>query len=229
MEQKVLIVEDEPKVADLLVKYLRQAGFRTVWLGNGAEALSLIRAEMPDLVLLDLMLPGRDGLEICNEIRAFSNVPVVMVTARIEEIDRLLGLELGADDYIYKPFSPREVVARVKAVLRRTSGGRSIHAPGLVLDEARYLAVLNGRDLALTAVEFKLLQALAASPGRIYGRQQLMDRIYPDQRFVADRSIDSHIKRLRKKITAVRPGEELIHSVYSVGYKFEVFNSPDSP
>jgi two-component system response regulator BaeR len=229
MEEKVLIVEDEPKVAALLDKYLRQAGFRTACLGNGAEACSLIRAEIPDLVLLDLMLPGRDGLEICKEVRTFSDVPVVMVTARIEEIDRLLGLELGADDYICKPFSPREVVARVKAVLRRTRGGQTVHAPGLVLDEARYLAVLNGRDLALTAVEFKLLQVLAASPGRIYGRQQLMDRIYPDQRVVADRSIDSHIKRLRKKIAVASPGEELIHSVYSVGYKFEMLNSPDLP
>jgi two-component system response regulator BaeR len=228
MEEKVLIIEDEPKVADLLDKYLRQAGFRTTWLGNGAEALALIRADRPDVVLLDLMLPGRDGLEICKDVRLFSNVPVIMVTARIEEIDRLLGLELGADDYICKPFSPREVVARVKAVLRRTRGGKAIEAPGLVLDEARYMAVLDGRDLALTAVEFKLLQVLAASPGRIYGRQQLMDRIYPDQRVVADRSIDSHIKRLRKKISAVSPGEELIHSVYSLGYKFEVLPAPVS-
>ncbi len=229
MEEKILIIEDEPKVAELLDKYLRLAGFRTVRLDNGAEAVPLVRAEMPALVLLDLMLPGRDGLEICKDIRAFSDMPVIMVTARIEEIDRLLGLELGADDYICKPFSPREVVARVKAVLRRSRGGNTIQAQGLVLDESRYLAVLNGRDLALTAVEFKLLQVLAASPGRIYGRQQLMDRIYPDQRVVADRSIDSHIKRLRKKIAVVSPQEELIHSVYSVGYKFEAMPAPDSP
>jgi len=146
-------------------------------------------------------------------------VPIIMITARIEEIDRLLGLELGADDYICKPFSPREVVARVKAVLRRTGSGRNMQ--GLFLDESRYRAKLNGQDLELTAVEFKLLHFLAANPGRIYGRQQLMDRIYLDQRSVADRTIDSHIKKLRKKMGAVSGGEELIHSVYGVGYKFE--------
>ena len=144
-----------------------------------------------------------------------------MTTARVEEIDRLLGLELGADDYICKPFSPREVVARVKAVLRRTDGGATIKAAGLVLDELRLQATLNKRELDLTAVEFKLLQFLAANPGRIYGRQQLMDRIYPDERVVSDRTIDSHIKKLRRKIATASPNEELIHSVYGVGYKFE--------
>jgi two-component system response regulator BaeR len=148
-----------------------------------------------------------------------------MVTARVEEIDRLLGLELGADDYICKPFSPREVVARVRAVLRRTRDGQSLQAQGLVLDEHRYRAVLHGRDLELTAVEFKLLHFLVANPGRIYGRQQLMDRIYPDERIVSDRTVDSHIKKLRRKIEAVDPEAKLIHSVYGVGYKFE----PESP
>jgi len=222
MTEKVLIVEDEPKLAGLLSDYLRQAGFETFCLGNGTEVVPRVREEPPDLILLDLMLPGRDGLEICKEIRTFSSVPVIMVTARVEEIDRLLGLELGADDYICKPFSPREVVARVKAILRRTGGGQTIQAAGLVLDESRYLATLGGRDLELTAVEFKLLQFLAANPGRIFGRQQLMDRIYPDQRIVADRTIDSHIKKLRRKIAAVGTGTELIHSLYGVGYKFEV-------
>jgi two-component system, OmpR family, response regulator BaeR len=222
MTGKVLIVEDEPKLAGLLSDYLRQAGFEASCLGNGAEAVSRVREWLPDLVLLDLMLPGRDGLDICKEIRTFSSVPVIMVTARIEEIDRLLGLELGADDYICKPFSPREVVARVRAVLRRTGGGQTIQAAGLVLDEARYGATLDGRDLGLTAVEFKLLQFLAASPGRIYGRQQLMDRIYPDRRIVADRTIDSHIKKLRRKIAEAAPGRELIQAVYGVGYRFEL-------
>ncbi len=219
MDEKVLIVEDEPKLAALLTDYLRQGGFETFSLDNGVNVVSRVREEMPDLILLDLMLPGRDGLDICKEIRTFSTVPIIMITARIEEIDRLLGLELGADDYICKPFSPREVVARVKAVLRRTGSGRNMQ--GLFLDESRYRAKLNGQDLELTAVEFKLLHFLAANPGRIYGRQQLMDRIYLDQRSVADRTIDSHIKKLRKKMGAVSGGEELIHSVYGVGYKFE--------
>lgn len=144
-----------------------------------------------------------------------------MVTARIEEIDILLGLELGADDYICKPFSPREVVARVKAVLRRAHDGQTIQVQGLVLDKHRYRATLHNKDLELTAVEFNLLQFLANSPGRIYNRQQLMDKIYPDERIVSDRSIDSHIKKLRRKIESVDPSAKLIHSVYGVGYKFE--------
>jgi two-component system response regulator BaeR len=185
------------------------------------EVVPWVREREPDLILLDLMLPGRDGMEICREIRTFSAVPVIMVTARIEEIDRLLGLELGADDYICKPFSPREVVARVKAVLRRARDGRMEDVPGLVLDELRYRAALNGRDLDLTAVEFKLLQLLAAHPGRIYRRGQLMERIYPDPRSVSDRTIDSHIKKLRRKIEAADPEARIIHSVYGIGYKFE--------
>jgi two-component system response regulator BaeR len=220
MNGRILIVEDEPKLAGLLGDYLRQGGFETWPLDNGLTVAPWVREHTPDLVLLDLMLPGKDGMEICREIRAFSSVPIIMVTARIEEIDRLLGLELGADDYICKPFSPREVVARVRAVLRR-SGGTAIQDGGLVLDPSRLKALLHGHDLDLTAVEFKLLDLLAATPGRIYSRTQLMDRIYPDQRIVSDRTIDSHIKKLRKKIAAASPDAELIHSVYSVGYKFE--------
>lgn len=217
----ILIVEDEPKLASLLSDYLKASGFETVLLANGSEVVPWVREHKPDLVLLDLMLPGRDGMEVCKDIRSFSRVPIIMVTARIEEIDRLLGLELGADDYICKPFSPREVVARVKAVLRRTRDGRTIQVQGLVLDENSYRAMLYGRDLELTAVEFKLLQFLAANPGRIFGRQQLMDKIYPDERSVSDRTIDSHIKKLRRKIEAIDPEARLIHSVYGVGYKFE--------
>jgi len=222
MSRKVLVVEDEEKLARLLLDYLHQSGFETLTVADGAEVVALVRQQSPDLILLDLMLPGRDGLEICREIRTFSSVPIIMVTARIEEIDRLLGLELGADDYICKPFSPREVVARVKAVLRRSDKDAAIRVTGLQLDEARYRATLDGTELELTAVEFKLLQFLAANPGRIYNRQQLMDRIYPDERIVSDRTIDSHIKKLRRKIADVSAATELIHSVYGVGYKFDV-------
>lgn len=221
MNGNVLIVEDEEKLSSLLHDYLMQAGFASHQLRNGLEVVPWVREQNPDLILLDLMLPGRDGLEICKEIRSFSSVPIIMTTARVEEIDRLLGLELGADDYICKPFSPREVVARVKAVLRRTDGGATIKSSGLTMDELRLRAVLNDQDLELTAVEFNLLQFLAANPGRIYSRQQLMDRIYPDERIVSDRTIDSHIKKLRRKIAVASPGEEIIHSVYGVGYKFE--------
>ncbi len=218
MSTKILIVEDEPKLAGLLRDYLLQATFTPACLANGLEVVPRVRSHHPDLVLLDLMLPGRDGMEICKEIRQFSTVPIIMITARVEEIDRLLGLELGADDYICKPFSPREVVARVKAVLRRAA----VSIPqGLAFDESRYKATLHGQALDLTAVEFKLFSFLAANPGRLYSRDQLMERIYPDQRIVSDRTIDSHIKKLRRKIAEVAPSEELIHSVYGVGYKFE--------
>jgi len=225
MKGKILIVEDELKLAVLLGDYLRQGGFEPLHDADGRGAVPKVREEKPDLVLLDLMLPGKDGMDICKEIRSFSSVPIIMITARVEEIDRLLGLELGADDYICKPYSPREVVARVKAVLRR-SGAATIQEQGLTLDEARYNATLRGIALDLTAVEFKLLQILAASPGRIFSRCQLMDRIYPDERIVSDRTIDSHIKKLRKKIAAAAPDEELIHSVYSVGYKYEAGQLP---
>lgn len=221
MAQKILIVEDEKRLADLHRDYLEQAGFETRWLEDGAEVVGEVHNEAPDLILLDLMLPHKDGLEICKEIRAFSGVPIIMVTARVEEIDRLLGLEFGADDYICKPFSPREVVARVKAVLRRGNNMAGA-GPILELDEDRYLATLKGAKLDLTAVEFQLLSILAKRPGQIYSRDQLMERIYNDERIVCDRTIDSHIKKLRKKIALVAPELELIQSVYSVGYKYEI-------
>ena len=222
MREKILVVEDEPKLANLLRDYLEQAGYEPYCLGDGREVVPWVREQTPDLVLLDLMLPGKDGMEILREIRSFSVVPILMVTSRVEEIDRLLGLELGADDYICKPFSPREVVARVRAVLRRTGGQPSPAVHGLSLDEERFQATLHGRDLDLTAIEFQLLHILAQNPGRIFSRSQLMDRIYPDQRVVSDRTIDSHVKKLRRKIASAAPGEEWIHSLYGVGYKVEI-------
>ena len=221
MIEKILIVEDEPKLAVLLTDYLKVSGFEVFTLSDGMEVEAWVRENKPNLIILDIMLPGRDGIEICKNIRIFSRVPIIMVTARIEEIDRLLGLELGADDYICKPFSPREVVARVKAVLRRVNDGQAIQAQGLVLDEHTYRATLHGRNLELTAVEFKLLQLLVEHPGRIFSRQQIMERIYHEERFVSDRTVDSHIKKLRRKIETVDSQTTLIQSVYSVGYKFE--------
>jgi len=219
----ILIVEDEDKLARVIGEYLQQAGFETACLADGTQVVAWVHEQKPELVLLDLMLPGKGGLDICKEIRATSSVPIIITTAKVEEIDRLLGLELGADDYICKPFSPREVVARVKAVLRRTAPSEPINQQQiLVLDESRHSAILYGHELNLTHVEFKLLLFLSSKAGRIYGREALMDHIYPDERVVADRTIDSHIKKLRKKIMAICPDEELIHSVYGVGYKFEV-------
>lgn len=226
MPLKILIVEDEPKLASLESDYLVQSGYETAIISNGLEVLPYIQTTPPDLILLDLMLPGKDGMEICKEIRQFSNIPIIMITARVEEIDRLLGLELGADDYICKPFSPREVVARVKAVLRRfqppTPEENSNTFPDtIVLDERRYTALVNKQEINLTSVEFQLISKLFSEPGRIYSRDQLMDHIYNDHRVVSDRTIDSHIKKIRKKISEASPDQELIHSVYGVGYKFE--------
>jgi two-component system, OmpR family, response regulator BaeR len=222
MAERVLIVEDEEKIAHVLRDYLVQSGFTTHHLSRGDEVEAWMRENGADLVLLDLMLPGRDGLEVCKALRGFSDAAIVMVTARVEEIDRLLGLELGADDYICKPFSPREVVARVKAVLRRRRGPPPA-APegGLRLDAERWMATLDGHDLGLTAVEFQLLKVLVAQPGRIFSRDQLMDAMYRDERIVADRTVDSHVKKLRRKIDEAAPGRALIQSVYGVGYKYE--------
>jgi two-component system response regulator BaeR len=220
----ILIVEDELKLARLQADYLQNAGFDIDCLSNGLEVLPWLKANHTDLIVLDLMLPGRDGLDICRELRSFSAVPIIMVTARIEEIDRLLGLELGADDYICKPFSPREMVARVKAVLRRLHP-QTVDAPActmeLKLDPHSFRVSVEGREAELTLVEFQLLQALYQQPGRIFSRSKLMDLIYQDQRIVSDRTIDSHIKKLRKKLDDILPGRELVHSVYGAGYRYD--------
>lgn len=221
MIERLLIVEDDDKIAEVLRDYLTQYGYEVDRLARGDEVDARVRAHPPHLILLDLMLPGCNGLEVCKHLRSWTAVPVIMLTARVEEVDRLVGLELGADDYICKPFSPREVVARVKAVLRRGQPHVAVPGAGLVLDAAGWSASIGGRDLGLTAVEFKLLQVLVAQPGRIFNRDQLMDAMYRDERVVADRTVDSHIKKLRRKISDVAPDLELIHSVYGVGYKYE--------
>jgi two-component system response regulator BaeR len=222
MADRILIVEDEEKLAGLLRDYLVQEGYEVAVLHRGDEVENWVRTRPTDLILLDLMLPGKNGLEVCKALRA-SGVPVsiIMVTARVDEIDRLLGLELGADDYICKPFSPREVVARVKAVLRRSNRSDAPAESALTLDPAGYKATLGGKDLGLTAVEFELLKVLTAHPGRIYTREQLMDLMYHDQRVVSDRTVDSHIKKIRRKIAGILPDRELVHSVYGLGYKYE--------
>lgn len=218
----ILIVEDEEKLAHLVADYLSAAGYRHHWLAEGTDAVDWVREHQPDLVLLDLMLPGRDGLDICRDIRRFSQVPIIMVTARVEEIDRLLGLELGADDYVCKPFSPRELVARVKAVLRRLQAPADVEANDLLTLEPHSHRVRAGEMTAeLTTVEYRLFETLYRAPGRIFSRDQLMDRAYDDSRIVSDRTIDSHIKKLRRKLAELMPRQELIHSVYGAGYRYE--------
>lgn len=224
---RILLVEDEPDLAKVLVDYLTRDGFDASVEGNGANALARIRQTPPDLLLLDLMLPDLDGLSILREVRKFSELPVIMVTARVEEIDRLIGLELGADDYICKPYSPREAVARVKTVLRRsrrrTQAETQDAAPAslIEIDAESRQARINGQRLELTPKEFKLLQALATRPGRVWSRAQLLDRIYEDNLEVSDRAVDSHMKNLRKKLSQAQPEREIIRSVYGVGFVFE--------
>ncbi len=219
----IAIVEDEPKLATLLQDYLAAENFATQVFHDGSIALEQLSRQPPDLVLLDLMLPGTDGMTICRELRKQSDLPIIMLTARVEEIDRLLGLELGADDYICKPFSPREVVARVKAVLRRMSGASGAESDiDFMLDESAARVLIKGQECLLTAVELKLLKAMHKQPGRIFSRQQLMERIYTDNRIVSDRTIDSHVKKLRQKLQAIDNEGEYIHSIYGIGYKFEM-------
>ena len=214
----IAIVEDETLLADLLASYLERDGFQTHCLYSGTEAETWLTANPVDLILLDLMLPGVDGLQICRKMRAISMTPIIMVTARVEEIDRLLGLELGADDYICKPFSPREVVARVKAVLRRAAAPPG-HA-GLDIDEAAFTAKFNGQSLDLTPTELRMLLAFARRPGRALSRANLLDAVSSD-RDVFDRTVDSHVKNLRRKLAAAAGDKDIIQSIYGVGYRLE--------
>lgn len=228
---RILVVEDEPKLAEILRTYLEAGGFEVDCVADGLKVMASVERATPDLVLLDLMLPGRDGLDVCRDIRAYAPIPIIMVTARTEEIDRLLGLELGADDYICKPYSPREVVARVKAVLRRSQAhpepAGACEAVGLEIEPSAYQARLDGAVLDLTPVEFRLLALLASQPGRIFSRDQVLDGLYDDHRVVTDRAVDSHVKNLRRKLAQVRPGHDLIRSVYGVGYRLDLLADAD--
>jgi two-component system response regulator BaeR len=227
-EQHILVVEDEEKIAALHRDYLVNSGFRVTVLHRGDTVLARLRQHPPDLVLLDLMLPGMDGVSLCQEIRRFSDVPLIMVTARVDEVDRLIGLEIGADDYICKPFSPREVVARVKAVLRRlrppenpeilTWGPISLSTPA-------HEAMISGTALKLTPSEFGLLRIFMQRPGRVFSRNELLQQVQGSDFEGYDRTIDSHIKNLRKKIAAMLPDQEVIASVYGVGYRLSEIRS----
>jgi two-component system response regulator BaeR len=218
--RRILIVEDDPKIARLLADYLGRDGFDTLNLGDGQAALSHIERSVPDLIVLDLMLPSLDGVALCRAVRRFSDVPIIMVTARVDEVDRLLGLDIGADDYVCKPFSPREVAARVRALLRRADSLKSMR-PDWHVDEVGLRISWQGQWLPLTQLEFRMLRLLLTRPGRVFSRAQLLDSVHQDMRDVSDRAIDSHIKNLRRKIQAVEPAFESIVSVYGVGYRFD--------
>lgn len=220
---RILVVEDEPKMASLIADYLRAEGHLPHWIADGRQVLPALQAEPADLVLLDVMLPGLDGLSVCRALRAVSQVPIIMLSARVDEADRLAGLDCGADDYICKtPFSPREIMARVRAMLRRTRRDAEAPASPLQFDEAGWRARYHGIELELTPIEFRLLRTLAASPGRVFSRDLLLEQAHDDPRVVTDRAVDSHVKNLRRKLESAVPGQHPIRSIYGVGYKFEV-------
>jgi two-component system response regulator BaeR len=219
----ILVVEDEDKISTVICEYLQAAGARTHQIANGLEVLPWLRKNSPSLVLLDLMLPGCDGLTVCRELRKESSVPVIMITARREEQDRLTGFELGVDDYICKPFSAKEVVARVVALLRRAQGEvKSPKSDSLILDRNTYRVSAKGKTVSLTALEFEMLHVLMGAPGRIFSRDEIMNRVYNDFRIVNDRTIDSHVKKLRRKLDSLQLDEKPLRSVYGVGYKYEM-------
>ena len=220
----VLIVEDEKKLADILIAYLNKEQFRVTHYESGSGVSDWVKNNQPNIILLDLMLPDVNGKDLCKEIRQFSAVPIIMVTAMIDEIDRLIGLELGADDYVCKPFSPKEVVARVKAVLRRSEGDFNqgeIYDAFEVNDET-YSIKLHGDRLDLTPVEFRLLKMFIQSPGRVFNRDQILDNIFEDGRIVLDRTVDTHVKNLRYKLKTASPEHDYVRSVYGIGYSFEI-------
>lgn len=221
-KKQILVVEDERKIAQLVKDYLENAGYQVLVLFHGDDVIPQYQKSRPDLIILDIMLPGKDGIEICREIRKSSTVPIIMLTAKVEEIDRLIGLELGADDYICKPFSPREVVARVKAILRRTQPepvqDRLTSGP-IVLDRLKHQVSINDKELQLTNSEFELLSVFMEQPERVFSRNDLIAMVQGYDFEGYDRTIDSHIKNLRKKIDKQLPGQKMIQTVYGVGYK----------
>ena len=222
---KVLVIEDEESVRELVRLYLGKEGFEIIQARDGREGLRLNGEHHPDLIILDLMLPGLDGWEVCRQIRASSQVPIIMLTARTEEVDRIVGLELGADDYVVKPFSPRELVARVKAVLRRGAlageEAETLTFPGLRVDRVRHLVEVEGEEVHLTPTEFRLLWCLASHPGRVFSRAELLDRIWGYDSESDARTVDVHIKRLRQKTKASESRPFTISTVWGMGYKFE--------
>jgi len=221
---RVLVVDDEPQIAQIARDYLEHAGFSVIVAGDGRKALDLARSRQPDLIVLDLALPRIDGLDVARELRRESNVPIIMVTARVEEADRIAGLEVGADDYVTKPFSPRELVARVKAVLRRgdvsASRGDVFTVSDLTFDMPRLRLTRRSQTIDLTSTEFQLLATLARQPGRVFTRAQLLDAIHGLEVDAFERAIDTHVKNIRRKIEPDTRNPIYVVTVYGIGYKF---------
>ncbi|MBC3881023.1 response regulator [Undibacterium sp. LX40W] len=224
--KRVLIVEDEADLAALIFDYLHHHGFHASSVSDGIEALEIIRRDLPDFLVLDLMLPGLDGLSLCREVRRFSELPILILTAKVEEIDRLLGLEAGADDYMCKPFSPKELIARINTILRRCQPANNNtsknSSPVYSWNQDTQCIQIAGQALDLTRSEYLLLLTFLKSPGQVFSRSQLLNKLDQNNIDVTDRAIDSHIKNLRKKIDAVLPNTPAIHSIYGLGYRFDL-------
>ncbi|NMC31360.1 MAG: response regulator transcription factor [Veillonellaceae bacterium] len=227
--QTVLIADDDAKIRELLELYLTKEGFAVEQAADGAEAILKAQQLKPDLIVLDVMMPVLDGMEVCRQVRKFSRVPVIMLTARVEDDDRILGLELGADDYVGKPFNPRELVARVKAVLRRVqvaeapaAGNDVLKFPNLLINRQEYAATAGGNTVQLTAKEMDLLWHMASHPGRVFSREQLLESVWGYEYFGDTRTVDTHIKRIRHKLGVQEDGPWDIKTVWGIGYKFEV-------
>lgn len=225
---RVLVIDDEENICELITLYFEKAGYEVICAGDGAEGIEMIQSQKPDLVILDLMLPGMDGLDVCKEIRKTSNVPLIMLSARVDEVDRVLGLEIGADDYVTKPFSPRELLARVKAVLRRAAYVPSpdeqqvLTMPGLAVSRISREVIVGEQRIDLTPKEFDLLWYLASNRNRVFTREQLLEQVWAYQEFYGDeRTVDQHIKRLRRKIE-INGSSCRITTIWGVGYKFEI-------
>lgn len=227
-QQTVLIADDEPQIREILSIYFKKEGFKVIEAADGAEALVQVQAGKPDIILLDIMMPVLDGLEVCKQVRKISDIPIIMLTAKDSDDDRILGLEIGADDYISKPFNTREVVARVKAVLRRTNASMSgqnkqgLEYPNLMINLSEYRVVAFGREITFTAKEMELLWCLASNPGIVFSRNQLLEKIWGYTYYGDTRTVDTHIKRVRHKLDIPPDSTWDIMTVWGVGYKFEV-------
>ncbi len=217
---KVLVVEDEREIAAQVAKYIAREGYKSIVLNSGETVIEVVKKELPDIIVLDVMLPVKDGVTCCKEIREFSDIPIIMLTAKKTENDRIIGLQAGVDDYVCKPFSAKELILRIKAILRRSGVSNNVATTGFQLDKNGYILKYNDQQIKLTHIEFALLNLLSQKPGRIYSREQIIEYAYNNDRDISDRAIDSHIKNIRKKIRLINIEQNVIETTYGAGFRF---------
>jgi len=217
---KVLVVEDEREIAAQVAKYIIREGYKAIVLNSGEMVIETVKQELPDIILLDVMLPVKDGVQCCKEIRAFSEIPIIMLTAKKTENDRISGLQAGVDDYVCKPFSAKELMLRIKAILKRSGIDNNQEMSGLKLDKNGFFLKFNNKEIKLTNLEFSLLNLLMQKPGRIYSREQIIELAYKNERDISDRAIDSHIKNIRKKVRSLNIENNIIETTYGAGFRY---------